>query len=186
MGKTFYWVFEGNEGTGKSTLSKKFAERCNAVWTYEPNGETEELKFSWNPLDGFGSYETRVEELEGGDSVDRVPAGKHPYALRLHVRWKAPLSEECCELRDRQSEGTEIYAEYWLDEHQKAPTQSEYRLPMAGRIPNGGNRGGPALGGGNPSVAQDHHNLPTQQAGELRVKVTASGEVCYDEIFRIQ
>lgn len=45
MGKTFYWVFEGNEGTGKSTLSKKFAERCNAVWTYEPNGESDELKY---------------------------------------------------------------------------------------------------------------------------------------------
>ncbi|MDB4330339.1 AAA family ATPase [bacterium] len=45
MKKVLYWAFEGNEGTGKSTLSQKFADRCNATWTYEPNGETEELKY---------------------------------------------------------------------------------------------------------------------------------------------
>jgi len=45
MGKILYWAFEGNEGTGKTTLSKKFAERCGAYWTYEPNGETDNLKF---------------------------------------------------------------------------------------------------------------------------------------------
>jgi len=45
MEKVVYWSFEGNEGTGKTTLSKKFAEACNALWTYEPNGETEELKY---------------------------------------------------------------------------------------------------------------------------------------------
>lgn len=39
-----YWAFEGNEGTGKTVLSKSFAEMCNATWTYEPNAETEELK----------------------------------------------------------------------------------------------------------------------------------------------
>lgn len=38
-----YIAFEGIDGTGKTTLSKKFAERINADWTYEPNGETEEL-----------------------------------------------------------------------------------------------------------------------------------------------
>ncbi len=42
--KILYWAFEGNEGTGKTVLSKAFAEQCNAVWTYEPNAETEELK----------------------------------------------------------------------------------------------------------------------------------------------
>lgn len=44
MGKILYWAFEGNEGTGKSTLSKKFAEMCGAFWSYEPNAESEELK----------------------------------------------------------------------------------------------------------------------------------------------
>lgn len=39
-----YIAFEGNEGSGKTTLSKKIAESLNAFWTYEPNGETEELK----------------------------------------------------------------------------------------------------------------------------------------------
>lgn len=39
-----YWAFEGNEGTGKTFLSKAFAENLNAFWTYEPNGETEILK----------------------------------------------------------------------------------------------------------------------------------------------
>jgi len=39
-----YWAFEGNEGTGKTVLSKSFAELCTAIWTYEPNAETEELK----------------------------------------------------------------------------------------------------------------------------------------------
>lgn len=42
--KILYWAFCGNEGTGKTVLSKAFAEQCNAVWTYEPNAETEELK----------------------------------------------------------------------------------------------------------------------------------------------
>lgn len=45
MKKILYWSFEGNEGTGKTTLSKKFAERCSATWTYEPNAETEVLKY---------------------------------------------------------------------------------------------------------------------------------------------
>jgi thymidylate kinase len=45
MEKIIYWAFEGNEGTGKTTLSKKFAEECNALWTYEPNAETSELKY---------------------------------------------------------------------------------------------------------------------------------------------
>jgi len=40
-----YIAFEGNEGTGKTVLSKKFAEKINAFWTYEPNAETEELLF---------------------------------------------------------------------------------------------------------------------------------------------
>lgn len=39
-----YWAFEGNEGTGKTVMSKSFAEMCSATWTYEPNAETEELK----------------------------------------------------------------------------------------------------------------------------------------------
>ena len=37
--------FEGNEGTGKSTLSKAFAKEIGAFWTYEPNGETPDLKY---------------------------------------------------------------------------------------------------------------------------------------------
>lgn len=48
MEKVIYWAFEGNEGTGKTTLSKEFAKECNALWTYEPNGETEELKYLRN------------------------------------------------------------------------------------------------------------------------------------------
>ena len=44
VNKIRYWAFEGNEGTGKTVLSKSFAEQCNAFWTYEPNAETEELK----------------------------------------------------------------------------------------------------------------------------------------------
>jgi thymidylate kinase len=39
-----YWAFEGSDGTGKTTLSKVFAEQCNSFWTYEPNAELEELK----------------------------------------------------------------------------------------------------------------------------------------------
>ena len=39
-----YWAFEGNEGTGKTLLSKAFSQRIGAFWTYEPNGETEVLK----------------------------------------------------------------------------------------------------------------------------------------------
>lgn len=42
--KILYWAFCGNEGTGKTVLSKAFAGQCNATWTYEPNAETEELK----------------------------------------------------------------------------------------------------------------------------------------------
>jgi len=42
--KIYYWAFEGNEGTGKTTLSKAFASSCGAFWTYEPNGETSDLK----------------------------------------------------------------------------------------------------------------------------------------------
>lgn len=48
MEKVIYWAFEGNEGTGKTTLSKQFASECNALWTYEPNGETEELLYLRN------------------------------------------------------------------------------------------------------------------------------------------
>jgi len=44
VNKIRYWAFEGNEGTGKTVLSKTFAEQCGAIWTYEPNAETEELK----------------------------------------------------------------------------------------------------------------------------------------------
>jgi len=44
VNKIRYWAFEGNEGTGKTVLSKTFAEQCSAIWTYEPNAETEELK----------------------------------------------------------------------------------------------------------------------------------------------
>jgi len=39
-----YFSIEGNEGSGKSVLSKKLAEKMGAVLTYEPNGETEILK----------------------------------------------------------------------------------------------------------------------------------------------
>jgi thymidylate kinase len=39
-----YIAVEGNEGTGKTVLSKALAERIGAVWTYEPNEETAELK----------------------------------------------------------------------------------------------------------------------------------------------
>jgi len=42
--KIYYWSFEGNEGTGKTSLSKRFADACGATWTYEPNAETEELR----------------------------------------------------------------------------------------------------------------------------------------------
>jgi len=44
VNKIRYWAFEGNEGTGKTVLSKAFAKQCHATWTYEPNAETEELK----------------------------------------------------------------------------------------------------------------------------------------------
>jgi len=44
VNKIRYWAFEGNEGTGKTVLSKAFAEQCGAIWTYEPNAETEELR----------------------------------------------------------------------------------------------------------------------------------------------
>jgi len=44
VNKIRYWAFEGNEGTGKTVMSKAFAEQCSAIWTYEPNAETEELK----------------------------------------------------------------------------------------------------------------------------------------------
>jgi thymidylate kinase len=44
MKKTKYWAFEGNEGVGKTKLSKAFAEKFDAFWTYEPNGETEDLR----------------------------------------------------------------------------------------------------------------------------------------------
>jgi thymidylate kinase len=44
INKIRYWAFCGNEGTGKTVLSKAFAERCNSFWTYEPNATTEELK----------------------------------------------------------------------------------------------------------------------------------------------
>lgn len=37
-------TIEGNEGTGKTVLSKAFAEKIGAYWTHEPNGETEMLK----------------------------------------------------------------------------------------------------------------------------------------------
>ena len=39
-----YFSIEGNEGSGKSVLSKKLAEKMGAVLTYEPNGETDILK----------------------------------------------------------------------------------------------------------------------------------------------
>lgn len=42
MRSTF--AFEGNEGSGKSVLSKLFAKKIDAFWTFEPNGETELLK----------------------------------------------------------------------------------------------------------------------------------------------
>ena len=45
LNKIMYWAFEGNEGTGKTVLSKSFAEQCGSTWTYEPNAETEELRF---------------------------------------------------------------------------------------------------------------------------------------------
>jgi len=45
VNKIRYWAFEGNEGTGKTVLSKSFAEICSATWTYEPNAETEDLKY---------------------------------------------------------------------------------------------------------------------------------------------
>lgn len=44
VNKIRYWAFEGNEGTGKTVLSKSFAETCSAIWTYEPNAETEDLR----------------------------------------------------------------------------------------------------------------------------------------------
>jgi len=44
LNKIKFWAFEGNEGTGKTVMSKKFAEQCDAFWTYEPNAETEVLK----------------------------------------------------------------------------------------------------------------------------------------------
>lgn len=39
-----YWAFCGNEGTGKTVLSKSFSDIINGYWTYEPNGETFLLK----------------------------------------------------------------------------------------------------------------------------------------------
>ena len=42
MGK--YYVFEGPDGIGKTTLAKNFAERIGAKFTYEPFGHTPETK----------------------------------------------------------------------------------------------------------------------------------------------
>jgi len=39
-----YIAFEGPDGSGKSTLSKAFAQHIDAYWTYEPNGQTEVTK----------------------------------------------------------------------------------------------------------------------------------------------
>jgi dTMP kinase len=39
-----YIAFEGPDGSGKSTLSKAFAQHIDAFWTYEPNGQTEVTK----------------------------------------------------------------------------------------------------------------------------------------------
>ena len=33
-----YIVFEGNDGSGKTQLSKSYAKYINAIWTYEPYG----------------------------------------------------------------------------------------------------------------------------------------------------
>ena len=43
MKKVTYWAFEGSDGIGKTVLSKSLAEEFDAFWTYEPNGETDEL-----------------------------------------------------------------------------------------------------------------------------------------------
>ena len=45
MKKVLYWAFEGSDGTGKTKISKSFADNLGAYWTYEPNAETEELKY---------------------------------------------------------------------------------------------------------------------------------------------
>ncbi len=39
-----YIVFEGNEGVGKTTLSKNYAKHINAKWTCEPGKSNELLK----------------------------------------------------------------------------------------------------------------------------------------------
>jgi len=39
-----YLAIEGADGSGKTVLSKVLAQKLNAFWTYEPNGETPELK----------------------------------------------------------------------------------------------------------------------------------------------
>lgn len=39
MRRLRYIAFEGADGTGKTTLSQALADRLNAFWTYEPNGE---------------------------------------------------------------------------------------------------------------------------------------------------
>ena len=45
MEKVLYWAFEGSDGTGKTRLSRSFSDKFGAFWTYEPNAETEELKY---------------------------------------------------------------------------------------------------------------------------------------------
>jgi hypothetical protein len=151
------------------------------------NKETETLRWSWNPLNGFGVYETDEEVLQDGASVNLVPSGQQPYVVRLRVEWKKPLSEECCKERDSQSTGTRIYAEYWLDDQQLSPTLGQTHLPMAGVMPNGSMRGAPSLStGSSVTAAPTSQNLPLHRAGELRVKVTASSEVCYDKTFKIK
>ena len=63
--KIYYWAFEGNEGTGKTSISKKFAEACNASWTYEPNGETSDLK----TLRTLALNENKDMTVQGRESI---------------------------------------------------------------------------------------------------------------------
>jgi hypothetical protein len=183
--------FVGNNGAGMfDFLGLEGIYDCLDI---ELIKETRTLRWSWNPLAGFGVYETEEEVLQDGDSVNLVPSGQHPYQVELRVEWKDPSTEECCEERESQSGGTRIYAEYWLNNKKGSPRPGQDHLPMAGVYPNGGFSmvsgmvSNPLQNGRDhaPRQAPGSMPLPLQNSGEIRVKVTARSETCFDQSFTV-
>ncbi|MFT6180338.1 MAG: hypothetical protein ACI9NQ_001040 [Paracoccaceae bacterium] len=121
--------------------------------------------------------------VNDGDTVETSnPSPTAQEEIRVEVSWTGKDKECQCQKKISYGQGSKIKLTYKSSKGKDYPWGGERTTLMAGRFTHGKNFGA-AFGGGNKNKAPLTQQVPSQNPGEVHVKVEAEGQICYEAKF---